>query len=29
MLLTPEVIENNYLMRIERKLEKIERQKKS
>lgn len=28
MLLTPEVIENNYLMRIERKLEKIERQKK-
>ena len=28
MLLTPEVIENNYLMRIERQLEKIERQKK-
>lgn len=26
--LTPEVIENNYLMRIERKLEKVERQKK-
>ena len=28
MLLTPEIIENNYLMRIERQLDKIERQKK-